>query len=336
MSDEPLSLREETLLALEQLQAFDCKTLARKDELGSFAFDDAIAPAQQLINLYGQLPLETIDVLPDGILSKIKVQAAATQALFELVRTFSLDEGSVTGRHDQLVQKIIADYSTSFTVLHPWISYSIGRATNLDELAEEARAKVEEINNSAARTTKEIEEVKTQVTSVLEDVRRVAEEQGVSQEAHHFTRAAENHDEKADEWFGHTKTLAWILAVYAVLTLFVHKIPWFAPESTYDTVQLGISKFLIFGVISYMLVLAARNYMAQKHNAILNKHRADALLTYRSLVEAGEEKSNRDIVLSHAAGCIYEAKPTGYAKYESSDDSAMKAAMSLIGTATRS
>ena len=43
-----------------------------------------------------------------------------------------------------------------------------------------------------------------------------------------------------------------------------------------------------------------------------NRHRQNALLTYRALVAAAGEHETEDIVLAHAAVCIFAPQETGY------------------------
>jgi len=82
--------------------------------------------------------------------------------------------------------------------------------------------------------------------------------------------------------------------------------------TAYETVQLAVSKILVFVVLSYMLYLCAKNFLSHKHNAIVNKHRQNALLTYKALVEAAGNTPNREVVLNHAAACIFGPQSTGY------------------------
>jgi len=166
---------------------------------------------------------------------------------------------------------------------------------------------------------------------VLDEAKRVSAEQGVSQQAIHFKEAADGHDAKALQWRKATIGVATGLAVYSLLTVVLHKIPWVAPASTYDTVQLAISKVLVFGVISYMLYLCARNFLSHKHNAVVNRHRQNALMTYRALVEAGQEPSGQDTVLNHAAACIFSPQPTGYAGQQDGQAPSAKSIVELMG-----
>ncbi len=116
----------------------------------------------------------------------------------------------------------------------------------------------------------------------------------------------------AKAWRNLTYILAWALGGYAVISLFVHMLPWLEIEKTYVIIQLAISKVLIFTVISYMLYLSTKNFLSHKHNAVVNRHRQNALQTYTTLVEASGDSQTRDAVLLHAAACIYSPQPTGY------------------------
>ena len=104
------------------------------------------------------------------------------------------------------------------------------------------------------------------------------------------------------------------LGAFALLSVFAHKWTVLAPGNVYDTAQLAISKVLIFAVIGFMLVLAARIFLACKHNAIVNRHRYNALLMFKALADAAGSEERRDIVLTYAASCIFAPQETGYSK----------------------
>jgi hypothetical protein len=148
----------------------------------------------------------------------------------------------------------------------------------------------------------------------------MAAEQGASQQAIYFRDEAEDHDETANKWL---KTTIWttiVLAALASVLLFLHNWSPLAPSSTYEAVQLTVAKVLLLGTVGSFAVIAARNYAANRHNAIVNRHRYNALLTYTALVDAAGHEANRDIVLQYAAHAIYFDQPTGFAKTDTSDN----------------
>jgi hypothetical protein len=149
---------------------------------------------------------------------------------------------------------------------------------------------------------------------ILDDIRAVAAEQGVSQQSIYFKSESDKLEEAAENWKLATVVLAVVMVIYVGAAAFLHKWSVLAPTNTYESIQLTASKVLIFAVIAFMLALAARNYLASKHNAIINRHRYNALLTFKALVDAATTPENRDIVLNHAAACIYAPQETGYSK----------------------
>lgn len=124
---------------------------------------------------------------------------------------------------------------------------------------------------------------------------------------------------EANRWRNYTIGTAIGLGVYAVATAFLHKWEWLAPKDTFQAVQLGLSKVIIFAAIAYMLLLCARNFLAHKHNSIVNKHRQNALLTFNALTEAAGNEERRDVILTYAAACIFTPQETGYTKGGSSE-----------------
>jgi membrane protein implicated in regulation of membrane protease activity len=155
---------------------------------------------------------------------------------------------------------------------------------------------------------------------ILEEVRKVAAEQGVSQQAHYFAQESIEHDKEAKWWRNWTVVTAGLLVAYVAATAFLHKWSFLAPTNTYETVQLALSKALAFIVLAFLLLMCARNFFSHKHNAIVNKHRQNALLTFKALVDAAGSEERRDVILTYAASCIFSPQETGYAKGSGAPD----------------
>lgn len=125
--------------------------------------------------------------------------------------------------------------------------------------------------------------------------------------------------------------MATIVALYAAATVFLHKWEYLKPATTFESAQLITSKILIFAVLSYLLILSARNFLSHKHNSIVNKHRQNALMTFNALASAAKDQNAKDIILTHAASCIFAPQETGYAKTSTSGDPAItRSIMGLI------
>lgn len=315
MSDEEL---EEAKASVKRLQDFDSDQLPRKDDLGSsFELSDAVNPANQLIRLYRQLALEALDDLPKAQLDQIKKQADADYNRLQQALEFDpsgADSENPTQKRDTIINNISSAYDAAFNKIHPFISYSLSKVADFKRLETEARATLQAVEDEAKKVTEQLSGHEASAQQILDDVRQVAAEQGVSQRAIYFKEEAETHGQLAETWRWRTIYLSIGLGLYAALSIFLHKWDFLSPDNIGDAIQLVVSKVLIFFVIAYMLFLSAKNFLNHKHNEIVNKHRQNALVTFQALSDAASEPSMKDVVLNHAAECIFKPQETGYIK----------------------
>lgn len=317
--------------SLVRIQKFDPGSLPRDEELGrELCFQEVVPSAKRLLGLYKQISNSILDDLPQNQLNQLKSQADADYNRFDEILKFSSKQENAYNVHNDLIQKIDQAYQGTFNALHPIIAFSTSKSADFKRLENEARAMLQSITDKASELTNQLENDKKISQQILDDIRRVAAEQGVSQQATYFRDAAKDHETDATDWQKRTILLAIILGVYAVLTVGLHKIPWIKPDDLYSAVQLAISKVLIFAVLSYVLYLSTKNYLAQKHNAVINKHRQNALMTYEALVDAAKETSNREIILTHASACIFSPQPTGYTGGQASEGPVAKSVVELL------
>lgn len=303
--------------SLERMQKFDPSVLSREGELGNaLNFKDAVPHARRLIELYTQLPIESVDWFNYGQASALKSCADSDYNRLAQILSFDPVKGHGAGERSSWTNELEQCYETTFQYLAPLIAYGVGRVTDFTKIGRDARATIQDIEDRAKRLGEDMAKHRKDAEFILEDIRKVAAEQGVSQQAIYFQTESTHHGTEADKWLGTTKKLTWTLFAYAVLALFLHKIPFMAPTNSYETVQLAVGKILVFTTIAYFLILSAKNYIAHRHNAVVNKHRQNALVTYRALVEAAGDETNRDIVLTKAAECIFGPQATGFSKSE--------------------
>lgn len=321
---------EDTVKSVERLQTFTPESISR-DELGvDFNFKGTISYMQELVGLYKQLNITILEDIPDNKLSTIKSRADADFNIISEIQGFSSKQQDPNTAHTNIINKIKAMYQPAFEILTPFISYSVSKSADFKRLETEARAMIQSVKDSADELTKHLNKNKEQADDVLDQIRKVAAEQGVSQQAIHFKEMADQHEKLATEW---QKKIFWtsiILGGYAILSIFIHKITFLVPTDSYQTVQLAISKVLIFGVISFYLYLSAKNYLSHKHNSIVNRHRQSALMTFNALAKAASSDGSKDIILNHAAACIFGPQPTGYSSDIKSGSPMAKSVVELL------
>lgn len=312
----------EAAKSIERVQTFDSSQLPRRDVLGSsLSFDAAVEPAERIIRLFQQLPIEHLKDLPTAPLTQLRDNANSFFSTLESIMKFSADtDGSPAATRQQYISSLTSSYDQIFSIIHPLIGYLTSRQRDFGALERDARAAVQSATDQASSVMEQLGKDREEAQRILDEVRKVAAEQGVSQQAIYFKDEAEKHEISAQNWQSYTVKTAIGLGIFAVLSLFIHKVPFITPTTTYEAVQVGLSKVLIFGVIAYMLVLCARNFLSHKHNGIVNRHRQNALLTFKSLTDAASGEDRRDIVLTHAAACIFSPQETGYTRGPSGQD----------------
>ena len=338
MSDNVnIESKREAEFALTRMQNFDVNQLPRISELGSeLNFSDAVKPAERLISLYKRLSVTALDDLSLNALRKVSGQANDNYLLLNQIVDFKISaQQNPQATRDEYVRQLINAYDPSFQELHPLIAYSLHRAADFQRLDSEARATMQAVTDRAEILGKKLNDHESEANKILENIRSLAAEQGVTQQSIHFKNEADYHEGEAEVWRKRAINFAWCLGVYAVLSIGLHKIPFLIPNNSYETIQLAISKFLIFSVLAYMLFLSARNFLNHKHNSVVNRHRQNALMTHKALVDAASESGIRDAIMVQAAGCIFSPQVTGYSG-GGNDSQASKSVVELLSKSVSS
>jgi hypothetical protein len=317
--------------SLTRVQTFKPKTLSREDDLGKqMSFSDAVKPAEAIIAVYKRIPLSALPDFADGQLNAIHAQANADFSVFKQILDFDATSSGAAITRTNLLDQIRVRRDQLFEQVWQYVAYGVARATDTSVLETQARATIQSIEDQSAKLTEQLKQTKTDADAALAAIRAVASEQGVSQQASYFKIEAETQDALATTWLTYTYRFALAVGGFAVLSLILHKLPWIRPESTTEAIQLITSKVLIFAVLGFMLVLAAKNYATHKHNSVVNRHRQNALLTYQALVAAAAGKGTEDIVLAHAASCIFSPQETGFAQGKGDGSSGSKSVLELF------
>lgn len=325
------SVLETCTSALERVQQFDAQSLSRDDDLGKqMSFSEAVKPAQAIIDVYKRLPLSALADFADNQLNAILGQANADYNVFKQILDFDATASNANGTRTNILSTLKTRRDELFNQVWQYVAYGVARVTDTSLLETQARATIQSIHDQSSKLTDQLTKTKADADSALSAIRAVASEHGVSQQAIYFKDEAHEQETLAETWLGYTYRFALAVGVFAVISLFLHKIEWLRPVSTAETLQLVTSKVLIFAVLGYMLVLAARNYATHKHNAIVNRHRQNALLTYRALVEAAADGNTQDIVLAHAASCIFSPQETGFAQVRGDNSPSSKSVLELL------
>lgn len=317
--------------SLARMQQFDVESLSRADDLGKqMSFSEAVKPAEALVAIYKRLPLSALEDFSDIQLNAINAQAQADYNVFKQILDFNATTSDAANTRTNILATLKTRRDQLFDQVWQYVAYGVARITDTSLLETQARATIQSITDQSAKLTGQLAAAKADADAALLAIRAVASEQGVSQQAIYFKDEAAGQEVLAATWLGYTYKFATAVGVFAVISMFLHKVSWLRPESNAEMFQLISSKFLIFAVLGYLLLMAARNYTTHKHNSVVNRHRQNALLTYRALVEASAGKGTEDIVLAHAASCIFSPQETGFSHGKGDSTSGSRSVLELM------
>lgn len=332
-----MSQYEETVKSVQRMQDFSTSTLPRVEELGKeINFSDALIPAQRLVDLYKRVSIEALKDYPDNLLKQIMDRANADYAIFKQILDFKF-QGQANPEQTQTnyINQVNATYQATFTAIKDVISYSACRTTDFKLIEQEARGVFQGIRDKAEEITGQLEGSKEEANRILEEVRNVAAEQGVSQQAIYFKSESELHKTESENWKQLTIGAAILLVCVSASFLFLHKWQFLAPTNNFEALQFIASKIFVFATLSYLLFLSGKNFLSHKHNEIVNRHRQNALKTYQAIVDASSTVEGKEIILAQAAYCMFSPQDTGYIKVVPGDSgSPMKAFIDAIPKAS--
>jgi len=318
MADQEEDLIE-TEKSLERVQQLNAVEYARTDLGRSYNFEDAIPDIQRVVGLFRQISLNSLYQLPRNQRNTIRNFSDSYFNVLSEIQKFDEKQSNAINVRNELVTNIKRQYQQVFDQLFPIIGYLTSRAVDFSRLETEGRSAIQAIEDKTKIILESLQASEKQATETLKEIRQAAAEQGVSQQATYFKDAADEYKKASEKWRQGTIWIALGLGAYGVATSVIHKIPFVAPTNPYDSAQLIVSKLVVFFVILFWLLLASRNFLANKHNELINRHRQRALQTFRALVDAASDGKAQDIVLSQAAQCIFGPQDTGFSKQQSSN-----------------
>lgn len=301
--------------SLARIQAFDPQSLDRAADLGrELNFTEAIPFAKKITSLYRRIPGSILQELTDAQLNQIQSVADADFNRFKQIMDFSAAQGNASQVRATLQAQIAQAYDATFQILWQFIAFAVATVTDTSVLENNARSMLQRIEDEAKAQSDSLEQKNSSAQSMLEQIQKVAAEQGVSQQAHFFKERADEHATDATWWRNATLAMGLIIIVFALLSSLAFKVSWLHPSDGLDAAEFLTGKILIFVTLGAFFALCAKNFLAHKHNSILNRHRQTSLQTYRVLVEAASSAGSQDIVLAQAAACIFGAQDTGFTK----------------------
>ena len=297
--------------ALSELAGVDPQSLARTSDLSpNINFKDAVPYFEELIDLCKQLNQRDLSRLPSTDLDAINGACNTINSHIKKVQDFSLNQNTPGDVCKNIVTQIENAYDGIMKPMLLPLAFTATQATDYAKIEREAKGYHATMQTEAKKLAKFIETARSDAENALAAVKEQAAEAGVSSNAQIFVADAEKHAGLAKKWMIATIVMAsvtLVTALIAVILAFTYH-----PPNTAAAIQYVFAKLVVLSTLSFAIYWCARNFKSQKHNETLNKHRANALMTFRAFVEGTSDERVKDAILMHAAQAAFTGRQTGF------------------------
>lgn len=318
-AEQENSQRQALIAALADLKSIKAVDLVKEDVLGrELSFKSGLPYFERTLKLFKDLGESNLDVLPHNKLNNLTNIAKEAKRFFDQIQNFSVQQypSNTANQRDTFISQIRDSYDSNFDAIAPVIAYSVRKSTDFEKLEAEARESVEKFRGLVSEQEQARVRMMAEVEGTLEKIRRAAQEVGVAQHAVHFRQEADECQAAAKRWLIATIIFAGLTLAFGIGS-FVYYLNSLASLTVFQSVQLAVTKLILFSILFTGLLWTGRIYKAQRHNHVVNKHRQNALSTFETFAKAASDEQTKSAVLLQATQCIFSAQHTGFITHDS-------------------
>lgn len=245
--------------------------------------------------------------LPEYHRNNIATKVSQVLAIFDEIQAFNPEQDSAWSQRNNLVQRFNSEYREFYDYLVEKLHAYLGNRAYSKELdtdfGKKAKKELDEIRTIKA----DIDEVRQSV----KDAASIASDTASTATAQFFDDEAETHRRVARKWFW--GVMASFLVVGIITLIFTLSI---VKDLNGDDGNINVSYLTIKVVIIAVSLLALRfttkNYNANKHLAVVNKHRANVLKSVEAHRTTAVDIATKDAILAAGVAAAFAQAETGF------------------------
>jgi len=310
----------------ESLNKLSIKTLAlNKDKFGVLTFDGSFPLLEKLQKLFIELDeLDYKNSLSQPEINQVDQYIEQLLNHLRQLASFDLATGFNKDMHDGFENNIRGFYDEVFRNLRNILVYLRQEAA----LKSQDTKELQKQQKAAVQAEKEYKVLSNQLKQKLDALEKREQEVEVKHGeiaaeifGKHFESQAKEYAQRAREW--ETKRsvfFKWLLFIIIgnlviYLYLFISdKLgiwPNFPPREIF-TIEYGAVKLALIGLLSYAVGFASKNYSANSHLEIINKHRKNVAETLKDFLGSKPEQNDRSVLIRSGADAMFRGSATGY------------------------
>ncbi len=316
---------------LETLALYDDGKMTRKDLAPELEFSYVSIYIQRSLAIYRKLKDAPLECLVEQSLKQVQQRVAQAAGRYKELAEFSIAKypDNVMQKRNNIIQAIVSEYFEDIKILQPIIDLLVPIDSEIIKITKEQKKSLKSIETERLNIKSKSEELQKEIELTLSNlqkesnealmaVRSIAGEAGVSHHAQIFAQQANQHKKYAN---------IWLSISVAVLVLAVFAISWITKtyieeikdlDEIIKVLPITISRLVMVTISLYAVLWSTKNYNAHRHNEVINRHRQNALSTFKSFVEAAkDDPATKNTILIQATQCIFSVQRCGYLKGDS-------------------
>ena len=307
---------------LEQLKRTDL--LERKLDL-EIAHEDLLA-AHELLREILTSPREWLIGLSENDIQQIKGYLGKWYEIGKTIHDISLSTTRET--HTEVLQQIFrfsneVKQQLGQIVTHLKLKKSEQLEVQVNTTVANAVGKLNAATDELQKHREEAEENESTRQNEFAELKNKFEDElareTVSKHKTIFAKQADEHQRVSQRWLIATGGL---IVIFGIVFYWLFEALRLGGTELIGVLQNVFTKGFLLTLIYFVLNRFSRNYTAQKHLEVVNRHRQNALDTFEDFFDsAGDNPETRDAVLLAATNAIFDANQSGYlsAKTKGSD-----------------
>lgn len=305
---------------LDYLCNVDVNALGRSKELGNkFGFEDLIPQIKLAIKMAAQLRDQGVDSLPHKHTELLISDVSKVKDRIDEIREFSVDNlDDPRLARDFIIDTTKVDCENLRNSFMLPLAYTYIQMGDSGAIKTQIREASSEISHATGQFNKQMDEVRVESLSLLDEIRERAKAAGVSSHSELYSKQADSHKVSARWWFWATLLIVGVtLAAAAWGTWFTYNHP---PKTTPESIQLVSSKVIILSLLSFSILWCSRNHKSHKHNETIYRNRANSMGTFQTFMSGTTDEATRNAILMFVAQSAFSQSATGYDKSEGGSD----------------
>lgn len=318
---------------LEEIERLEVDSIVREKELGSqLSFVDAKLTILRIKELFKKTKNVRFTEIPYNFLNNFVAMLNDASRMFDTFREFNPNQNNPVIQRNRLIQQLESKVSDYYQHTIPILVLGLLANGEIDLQQAKLDSILNDIKKVKEETKKHSDEILQELNETLRNAEAAAAQVGVSKHSAIFKTEADEHEKQAKFW------LSWLIVILSItaVTAFLFLLFFPSDEKASHVIQYAVTKLIVLSTLFYGVTICNRNYKAHKHNALLNKHRQNALTTFETFSQAaGPDGQTKNAVLLEATHTIFSNQPTGYISYDSDSESPNKIVEIIKGAVSK-